>query len=273
MRYLDNLFLSLPLYLRLVIIALLMASVAFFAIRKRQLTGGGTFAAVVVGTLIFYMGCVSALVQMLFFFFSATIISKIIKENKAARGIQKKGSRRDAVQVLANSLPSLIGLAVFYFSPLKSEGLVMFSAAIAEAASDTWSGEIGVLSKDDPVSIITGTRVPKGLSGGVSALGCFAALVASFIVGLLNIASSRASLFSLSVITVSGTLGSLLDSLLGATVQVHYRKKDGSLTEKEYTDGERNERARGIPFVTNDTVNLLSGLFSVFFAFTLCLLF
>jgi uncharacterized membrane protein len=49
--------------------------------------------------------------------------------------------------------------------------IVMFGAATAEAASDTWAGEIGRLSKKPPVSLKTGKAVSRGVSGGVTLLG------------------------------------------------------------------------------------------------------
>ena len=87
---------------------------------------------------------------------------------------------------------------------------------------------------------------------------------ASAAVGLLFMGTFGCSFSSFLAVTAAGFLGALLDSFLGATVQVQYRRKDGSLTEKAYDeDGRRNERARGIAMIDNDMVNLISGLFSV----------
>lgn len=267
MAYIDSYFFSMPISVRLLIIFILMMLIVLFSIRKKQLTGSGLIAAFIVGSVITYIGGLSGILIMLFFFLSAAVIGKIIPDNR--RKIQKKGARRDAMQVLANSIPALIGLFLFRFTVYDTLGLVMFSTGIAEAVADTWSGEIGALSKSDPVSIITFTKVPKGLSGGVSALGTFSGLLGSFLVALLSVGCFTLPLLMLPVITISGTLGALFDSFLGATVQVHYRRNDGSLTEHEESDGRKNERARGISFIDNDVVNLLSGLFSVLIAFIL----
>ena len=131
-------------------------------------------------------------------------------------------------------------------------------SSIAEAASDTWAGEIGQLSSKDPLSIATFTKVPKGISGGVTVLGLLASLAASLSVALLFWGTFGTDLWGLLLIAASGFLGALFDSLLGATLQVQYRRKDGSLTE----DPKEGERARGVPFMDNDAVNLLSGLFA-----------
>ena len=269
MAYIDSLFFSLSIPLRVLVIAFLMLLIVIFAVRKKQLTTSGLATAVIVGSIITYIGGISGILVMLFFFFSAAVIGKVIPDKKGA--IQKKGGQRDAMQVLANSIPCLTGLFLLEFTEYGELGIIMFATGIAEAVSDTWSGEIGSLSKSDPVSIITFTRVPKGLSGGVSLLGCLSGLMGSFLVAVLSVGCFLLPLIALPIITVSGALGSLADSFLGATVQVHYRREDGSLTEKEVSDGKRNVRARGIPFIDNDMVNLLSGLFSVLIAFLLSL--
>lgn len=270
MEYIDSLFFSLHPAVRLLIIAVLMALIVIFAVRKKQLTKGGIIAAVIVGSIITYIGGISALLIMLFFFLSAAVIGKIIPSDRMK--IQKKGGQRDSAQVLANSIPALIGLFMYHFTPYSTLSLIMFSSGIAEAVADTWSGEIGSLSRSDPVSIITFTKVPKGLSGGVSLLGTFSGLLGSLLIALLSVGCFVLHPLAIAIITISGTLGALFDSFLGATVQVHYRREDGSLTEKEWSDGRRNVRARGIPFMDNDAVNLFSGLFAVLISFLLSIL-
>ena len=267
MAYFDSLFFSEPVIIRLLIIAFLMASVAVFAFIKKQLTISGIAAAVAVGSIVTYIGGLTALVILLFFFLSAAVIGRVLPE-KAGR-IHKKGGRRDAMQVLANSIPCLTGLFLLEFTEYGELGIIMFATGIAEAVSDTWSGEIGSLSKSDPVSIITFTKVPKGLSGGVSLLGTLSGLMGSFLIALLAVGCFTLSPTYLPIITIAGALGSLFDSFLGATVQVHYRREDGSITEHDSSDGKKNVRARGIPFIDNDAVNLLSGLFSILIAFLL----
>ena len=137
-----------------------------------------------------------------------------------------------------------------------------FAAAIAEAEADTAASSIGMLSARPPVSIVTFTPVPPGLSGGVTALGIVSSLAFSSLIAVLYMGTFGCVIPELLTIAAAGFLGSLFDSFLGATVQVHYRKEDGTLTEKSLDSGKALERARGIPFLDNDIVNLLSGLFS-----------
>ena len=86
-------------------------------------------------------------------------------------------------------------------------------------------------------------------------------------VGFPYIGTFGGSLSDAAIITSSGFLGALLDSFLGATIQVKYRDEDGALTEEATGD-----RVRGIPFIDNDAVNLISGLFSLSLGAALSLL-
>lgn len=269
MAYIDSLFFSLNPFIRVLIIMALMLLIVAFSIKKKQLTTSGIVAAFIVGTIITYIGGLSGIFIMLFFFLSAAVIGKVIPDRN--KSIHKKGGRRDSAQVLANSIPALIGLFMFRFTDFAQIGLVLYATGLAEATADTWSGELGALSKSDPVSIITFTKVPKGLSGGVSFVGTLSGLIGSFLIALLSVGCYTLSPIMIAIITISGTLGALFDSFLGATLQVHYRREDGSLTEHRESDGKKNVRARGISFIDNDAVNFLSGLFAVLIAFVLSL--
>ena len=266
---LDSLFLSLPLPWRLLVIAALMLLMALVAMRKRFLSAGGTAAAVILGFIVMYLGAVSAIVMLIFFFLSCSILGRLQKDD----GISAKGSRRrDMMQVVANGLPAAMALLAARFSSNPDIFLAAFAAAIAEAEADTFSGEIGRLSHSDPVSIITFTKVPKGISGGVSVLGFLAGMGGSLLIALLFMGTWGCTFPRLLIVAASGFLGSVFDSFLGASIQVRFRRKDGSITEREYEGGERNERVRGIRWIDNDAVNFLSGSFAAMLASVMVLI-
>ncbi|MEK7785253.1 MAG: DUF92 domain-containing protein, partial [Chloroflexota bacterium] len=143
------------------------------------------------------------------------------------------------------------------------------------ANADTWATELGVLSKTPPRLITSGQTVEVGTSGGVSAWGTFAALVGSFLISLVAfiaihldpnlhasrlISNSPALLF---IITLSGLLASLFDSLLGATVQaIYYCDRCGKETERHpaHRCGAPTRPLRGWkwPPLGNDWVNFLA---------------
>ena len=267
---LDEHFASLPLYLRVIIILLVLLIIAVISRKKRFVTRSGAFMAAAIGFVVFYIGGISGFVILLFFFLSASIVGKIVRRND---GIGEKGNERDMMQVAANGLPAALMLILFRLSPFPSSALIAFAASVAEAEADTLASEIGSLSHKDPLSIVTMTRVPKGLSGGITLLGTMASLAASFVIALLFLGTFGCRIQDIFIITISGTLGALFDSFLGATLQVHYRDETGALTEKERDEnGNENIRVRGIKWMDNDAVNLLSGLSAASIAFALGLI-
>ena len=255
---LDGVFLELPLYLRILIILVFLAAAAIFSYRKRFLTLSGVSTAIVLGFIVFFIGGISGIAIFLFFFISASMLSRL---SDGRNTVADKTGRRDMMQVIANGVPASLMLVLYGLSH-NPAFLGAFAAAIAEAEADTAASSIGMLSARPPVSIVTFTPVPPGLSGGVTALGTVSSLAFSSLIAVLYMGTFGCGIPELLTIAAAGFLGSLFDSFLGATVQVHYRKEDGTLTEKSLDNGKALERARGIPFLDNDIVNLLSGLFS-----------
>lgn len=264
---LDSRLSSLSIWIGLLIYVLTLLVIVALAYWRKWLTESGLVAAFILGLFILYLGGFSAFIILLFFFIAGSLLGKAVKSMNL---VEKKGDRRDCFQVLANGVPALIGLILYHYSGYPIAGLIAFSSALSEALADTSSGDIGRLSDKAPVSIIAFTPVPKGISGGVTVLGFLGGLVAAFLVALIHIGTYPYSMLS-SFFLVSGCgfLGSILDSILGATIQVHYRDKSGKLTEKSEIDGVKLERVRGIPFVDNDMVTFISGLFSMTLAFML----
>ncbi len=255
---LDGIFFGLPFYLRVLIIILFLTASAIFSYRRRFLTVSGVFTSAVLGFIVFFIGGVSGTVIFLFFFISASMLSRLSDGKNA---VAEKTGRRDMMQVIANGVPAAMMLVLYGISH-NALFIGAFAAVIAEAEADTAASSIGMLSLKPPVSVVTFTPVPPGLSGGVTVLGTISALVFSFLISILYMGTLGCGFQELLAVASAGFLGALFDSFLGATVQVHYRKEDGSLTEKRYAGGKTLERSRGIPFIDNDMVNLLSGLFS-----------
>ena len=260
----------------LVVVVSTMVVFALIALKKRSLDPSGAIAAAIMGVVVLWTTQVEGLLLLLLFFIGANVVGKVSKRLQAkAFGkdsigiIEKKGSRRDLMQVLANGLMAMVAGLIWYVCG-SFPALVMFGASIAEAAADTFAGEVGRLSKTPPVSIRTFTPVPKGLSGGVTLLGTVAAFVSSIIIGLCWFAlfGVKSGVMGASVICLTGFVGSVVDSYLGACVQARYRDPDtGMLTEQDSKDGVPFELVQGVRWVDNDMVNLLSNVFSSVFAF------
>jgi len=167
-----------------------------------------------------------------------------------------KSGKRDLGQVFANGGVAVL-FAVAYGLTQDSLWLAGFVGAIAVATADTWATEIGILSRRRPRLITTGECVARGTSGAVSLLGYFAILSGSGLIGSLGWALMRDWRF-LPAALLAGTLGSTVDSLLGATVQAIFLCPDcNKETEQspEHVCGTTTQQLRGLSWLRNDQVN------------------
>ena len=226
----------------------------------KSLTMSGSIAA-------FFVGCCVALgfgwrglVLLGAFFVSSSLWSKFKKQKKEQlTEILEKGERRDWLQVVANGAVTSVASILFYAT---ADGLwqIAFIISIAAANADTWASEIGVLSKRRPIHILTLKPAEKGTSGAVSFLGLLSSLGGSFII--IAISSVLLSVDSAAILVfmiAGGFLGSIIDTILGALVQVKYKcGKCGIITEKSVHCEENTAMIEGIGFINNDAVNLLS---------------
>ncbi|MBP5553163.1 MAG: DUF92 domain-containing protein [Spirochaetales bacterium] len=171
------------------------------------------------------------------------------------------------MQVLANGLMAVIAAMIWSVS-LEAKALVMFGAVIAEATSDTFAGEIGRLSKKKPVSILNFKPVPVGLSGGVTALGLVAAFLSSAAIAFFwYLWFDMVTIPGAILVGTMGFAGCIMDSVLGAGVQgIYYDPKLKQFSEDKENNGRKLELSRGIRWVDNDVVNLMSNVFSGVFA-------
>ncbi len=249
------------------------------AYHKKSLSRSGLAAGILLGTIIFYAGGPGPWMVMGAFFVSSSILSsykKSVKEGMARR--PAKGGRRDWAQVLANGGAGC-AMAVCYRITGDHLFLLLLTAAFASANADTWGSEIGALARKPPVSIISLKPVPAGSSGGVSLPGLAASLAGAAFIAL--IAGAALALFSpvtaflsgrIAVAASCGFLGSVCDSLLGATIQAKYRETiTGNEVETAFTRGVPNERIGGFRVIDNDMVNFLSTLAATAAAYILAL--
>jgi uncharacterized protein (TIGR00297 family) len=254
---------------------LLNAAAAAAAFWRRTLTPGGAAAAVVVGTLIFCFGGPFFWLVLGAFFLSSTLLGRLgSAEKERLAAVQEKGIRRDSLQVIANGG---VAAAMAILSRLTGEPefAVAFAAALASSNADTWGSEVGILSRRPPVSILSFRPVAPGMSGGVSLLGTGASLAGSLFIAIvftavqgiaartaggLSAPGGRAGLGSLAVaVAAAGVIGSLVDSVLGASIQAQYAAEGtGAATERRSSGARPNVLVRGFAVVTNDAVNLAS---------------
>jgi len=258
LTWLDNLLFCIDWPFPLVIILFIMGAIAFVSVKKEKLTMMAALAAIVEGTVVLWCLRFEGFFIFFLFFFTSIILEKYVR---IQHGRNEKHEARDILSVLANGAMATIAALHFYNTGYNG-ALLMFGAAIAEAASDTWAGELGRLSVKPPVSIRTFKEVKKGLSGGVTPLGFLAGFSAVVFIALVWVfcfpIKNRGIGFT--IICFTGFAGCVLDSYIGATCQALYEDAEtGELTEEPKTEkGEENKLVRGYEWMDNDAVNFIS---------------
>ena len=281
---------------RLLIGLLCSAGIGTLAYRRGSLSTSGIAGAILTGTLIFgFGGIVSGLLLIAFFVTSSVLSHYKATRKQAVADLFDKGARRDLGQALANGGVATVcavcgGLAVLSSSAISLVVLcfVALTGALAAANADTWATELGVLSRTPPrlITRLSQVVVP-GTSGGITRTGTLAAVAGAGLIGLANLVMQQISslLFAaghtswlvlyngrmpgfwlacliLIAALAGGVGGTLIDSLLGATVQImYYSVGRDKPTEKAFErDGTPNRRLRGWAWLNNDWVNLISTL-------------
>lgn len=121
---------------------------------------------------------------------------------------------RTAAQAMAN-----LGVAALVVAIAPAGWPVLALSALAEAAADTSSSEIGMAFPGRTLLISTFKPVPPGTDGGVSGRGTLAALIAAIAIAIAAVWASLVSLYDAAFIATAGFLGVHLDSLLGAVFE------------------------------------------------------
>lgn len=167
----------------------------------------------------------------------------------------------------------------FESSPLASALTCGVVAHYACCCADTFASELGVLSARDPVLVTNPFRtVPRGTNGGVtwsgfvlSALG--GAIVGSSLVVLDHVSGIpvrrpwRVCVFG----SACGFVGSLVDSLLGATLQstTYDDEKRRIRSEESIRNEPGSTHISGWNVLSNAQVNLVSVLITTYLGATI----
>lgn len=121
---------------------------------------------------------------------------------------------RTAAQAMAN-----LGIAAFMVAVAGKAWPVLALAALAEAAGDTSSSEIGMAFPGKTWMITTFKAVPAGTDGGISLFGTIAALLGAASVAVAAVATGLVPPGRITIIILAGFFGTIVDSLLGAVFE------------------------------------------------------
>ncbi|KAG6037769.1 hypothetical protein E4U41_004750 [Claviceps citrina] len=252
---------------------------------KNSLTPAGLFAATLTAIAHAYHPWNLPFALLCVFFLAGTRVTHVKEKVKATLTVHSKGSSggegpRTHVQVFANSLMASI-LTVAHGYQLRrrvaayadpgapnpaNDTSICYSwggdllvvgiiANYAAVAADTFSSELGILSRSEPrlITSLTLRKVPRGTNGGVTLLGLAAGLFGSMVIVAASMVflpmcsaetaptpgggaawtPAQRRLFMAGMV-VWGALGSLLDSVLGALLQRSVRDvRSGKIVEGE----------------------------------------
>jgi len=225
-----------------------IVALALLALKRGYLTLRGAVSAAAVGLAV-AAASLGLFAVLTYFFISSSLLTRLRAEWKREVGL-KDVSGRSLRQVVGVGTP----IAVFSLAYLASGDprlLTAAATAVAVAAADTWASEVGVAYGGAPRYILAPwRRVDPGTSGGVTPIGAAASAAGALTTALLAHALGLGDAWKIALL---GYLGEVIDSVLGASLQVKY------LCGPQLSEVPRPGCIkRG--FLSNEAVNLVSGL-------------
>jgi len=134
--------------------------------------------------------------------------------------------------------------------------------SLSVSCADTLSSDFGRVWGGSPRNIITGKRLIKGVSGGVTGAGFVGAFLGAMSIAIFvfwtELSSLGSSVSAFWLIAFFGFIGSILDSVLGVLFQAKYSDEMGNQVDS--SDSGRRSMAAGYRWVTNDVVNAITGV-------------
>ncbi|GAB7343176.1 hypothetical protein MBLNU457_1246t1 [Dothideomycetes sp. NU457] len=249
----------------LLVTALLVA----YSLARAKLTPIGVLAALLTA-LIHTLAPTSLPFSLLvLFFLCGTIATRVNHKTKASLTQSSTGGSggegpRNAAQVLANSAAAsaVILASTFFPQTVTVRSVVIGTAAnYAAAAADTLSSELGILSRSAPFLITQPwRRVARGTNGGVTVFGLGAGALGGAVIAAAVGLFERDARLAAGVL-IAGICGTVLDSVLGALVQVTVEDKnsgrviEGANGRRVIVEKGGSRVQRGFDLLNNNGVN------------------
>ena len=201
----------------LIVLLVLLAGIVF-SIDRKKLTVPAALTGAIIGWLVYKGGGYTGLAMLTSFFILGTAATSWKKKEKMLiKGHAAHQSTRTAGQVIANGgIAGITGLAVLVFPYYEHLWQIMMAASLAAAAADTLSSELGMVYGRRYYHILTWRPDEKGLDGVVSLEGWLIGIAASAVIAGVYVLGHGWNTRIFLVLIGSGTLGNLVDSLLGA---------------------------------------------------------
>ena len=196
------------------------AAVAAAGHAARTVSRSGALCGFAIGTSIYLFAGWQGWLLLLAAFLAASVTSRMGLRRKTLLGIaEAHGGQRGAGNAIANTAIAAVAAATSAFTYAHDAALVAFAAALTAGASDTIASEIGKAWGRTTWLIAPVRRVPAGTSGALSVEGTAAGLVGAVVLAAMAIVLELVPAKALVPIVAGATIGSLIESGLGATLE------------------------------------------------------
>jgi uncharacterized protein (TIGR00297 family) len=195
-------------------------AVAWLGHRAGMVTSTGAVAGLIIGIAIAVTTGWPGWILLLATFLAASLSSRLGLRRKTLLGIaEERGGRRGAGNAIANTGLAAIAAILSVSSGERDQALLAFSAALAAGGSDTIASEIGKAWGRHTYLVTTFRRVTPGTSGAVSLEGTVAGIAGACLLAAIAVLVGLIPSSVLLAVVAGATIGSLAESLLGATLE------------------------------------------------------
>jgi uncharacterized protein (TIGR00297 family) len=179
--------------------------------------GGVNLSGALTGSAVAFIMAVRDLrmfLALLIVFAVTLIATRVGYARKQQLRTAEPAGGRTAAQAMAN-----LGIAALVVAIAGAGWPVLALAALAEAAADTSSSEIGMAFPGKTLLVTNFKPVPAGTDGGISFFGTIAALAGAASVAAAAVATGLVPASQIAIIILAGFFGTVIDSLLGAVFE------------------------------------------------------
>ena len=208
-------------YLQYVLLLVILAGAMIGSVAAKKLTVAAALTGGVLGVLVFAGAGFTGIVMVAIFFLVGTMATSWKKGYKERAGLSEiNSSKRNAGQVMANACAAgICGLLCYFLQQYVPVLRIMMAASLSSAMADTLSSELGNVYGKRFYNILTLQKDTRGLNGVVSLEGTAIGIVGSVVIALVYAFGLGFSWSIFLIIIISGTIGNLSDSVLGASLE------------------------------------------------------